>query len=213
MTIPFATRTLLLLALLALLTACERPKGPPPPKAETAAAAGQAVPSTVALSGTILEPQPSPAKARPPTSATGTAALAGAAGDRVAQGGGDQRALRDFQAEQERRDRELLDQDLSEAQLRAREDAWDRERASAALDESDAAPREDLDNGREPYVLPREDGDWSPSDQLPPDELPPDDFPPDDEALIDEPPFEESPYDDEAELDEGYDPRDGAYRP
>jgi hypothetical protein len=193
MTIPFATRTLLPLAMLALLTACERPTGPPPPKAETAATAGQAGPSTVALSGTILEPQPSPAKARPSTSATSAAASVAAAGDRPAPMAGDNQALRDFQAEQARRDRELLDQDLSEAQLRAREDVWDRE--------------------REPYVLPREDGDWSPSDRLPPDELPPEDFPPDDELPIDEPPFDEPPYDDEPEPDDGYDPRDGAYRP
>lgn len=213
MTIPFATRTLLPLALLALLTACERPKGPPPPKAEAATAAGQAGPSTLALSGAILEPQPSPAKARPPMPGAGAAAPAGAAGDRPAQVAGDNQALRDFHAEQERRDRALLDQDLSEAQLRVRGESWDRERASAALDESDAAPREDLDSSRDPYVLPREDGDWSPSDRLPPDELPPDDLPPDDEALIDEQPFEEPPYDDEPELDEGYDPRDGAYRP
>ena len=198
MTISLATRTLLPLALLALLTACERPKGPPPPKAETATAAGQAGPSSVALSGTILDPQPGPAKARPPMPVTGAAASAVALGERPAQVGGDSQALRTFQAEQERRDRELLDQDLSEAQLRAREEAWDGERASAALDESDAAPREDLDSGREPYVLPREDGDWSPSYELPPD---------------DELPYDEPPYDDEPELDEGYDPRDGAYRP
>ena len=204
MTIPFATRTLLPLALLAMLTACERPKGPPPPKAEAANAAGQVAPSTVALSGTILDPQPGPAKARPPRPAPGAAASAVALGERPAQVGGDNQALREFQAEQERRDRELLDQDLSEAQLRAREEAWDRERASAALDESDAAPREDLDSGREPYVLPREDGDWSPSDQLPPD----DEALPYDEEL----PYDEPPYDDEAGLDDGYDPRDGAYR-
>lgn len=178
MTIPFAKRALLPLALLALLTACERPTGPPPPKAEVATAAGQAGPSTPA---------------------SRAAASAPAAGDRPAQVGGTSQALRDFQSEQERRDRELLDQDLSEAQLRAREDSW----------ASDATPREALDSGREPYVLPREDGDWSPSDRLPPDDLPPDDEPPYD----DEPPFDEPPYDDQAELDDGYDPRDGAYRP
>ena len=193
MTIPFAKRALLPLALLALLTACERPTGPPPPKAEVATAAGQAGPSTLALSGTVLEPQPSPTKAGPSTPASRAAASAPAAGDRPAKVAKNNQALRDFQAEQERRDRELLDQDLSEAQLRAREDSW----------ASDATPREALDSGREPYVLPREDGDWSPSDRLPPDDLPPDD----------EPPFDEPPYDDQAELDDGYDPRDGAYRP
>ena len=203
MTIPFATRTLLALALLALLTACERPMGPPPPKAEAAATAGQPGPPTVALSGMILEAQPSPAKAGPSAPASRAGASAPAAGDRPARVGGTNQALRDFQSEQERRDRELLDQDLSEAQLRVREEAWDRERASAALEESDATPREDLDSGREPYVLPREDGDWSPSDRMPPDDLPPDD----------EPPFDEPPYDDEPEWDDGYDRRDGAYRP
>lgn len=93
----------------------------------------------------------------------------------------DRQALRDFQAEQERRDRELLDQDLSEAQLRPREQAWD----------------------RDSYELPREDGDWSPSDELPPD----------DENMMDEPPFDEPPYDDGPALDEGYDPPGGGYRP
>lgn len=199
MTIPFVTRTLVPIALLALLAACDRPGGPPPPKAETANPASQAAPSTVALSGTILDPQPNPAAARPPTraagasAATGTAAAgtgasgstagyaSGSADDRYSGDGADPQALRDFQAEQERRDRELLDQDLSEAQVRAREEA---------------------------YVLPREDGDWSPSDELPPDELPPDD-----EALIEEPLFDEPPYEDEPELDDGYDPREGAYRP
>lgn len=185
MTTASATRALLPLALLALLTACERPKGPPPPKAEAVNAAGQAAPSTVALSGTILDPQPSPATARPSMPSAGSAASAGAAGDGPAQVGGDNQALKDFQTEQERRDRELLDQDLSEAQLR----------------------------DGEPYALPREDGDWSPSDQLAPDELPLDEFPPDDGALMDEPPFEEPPYDDELPLDDGYAPREGGYRP
>lgn len=196
MTIPFATRTLAPIALLALLAACERPHGPPPPKAETANSAGQAAPSTVALSGTILDPQPNPAAARPTPPATGASAAAGAgtgasgstagytygaADDRSSGDGSDQQALRDFQAEQERRDRELLDQDLSEAQMRAREEAND---------------------------LPREDGDWSPSEDLPSDDLPPDD-----EALIDEPPFDEPPYEDEPEPDDGYYPPEGAYRP
>ena len=52
-------------------------------------------------------------------------------------------------------------------------------------------------------MLPREDGDWSPSDP----------FAPDDELPIEEPPYGELPYDDEPEPDDGYDPRDGTYRP
>ncbi|OGT60313.1 MAG: hypothetical protein A3E01_15910 [Gammaproteobacteria bacterium RIFCSPHIGHO2_12_FULL_63_22] len=218
MTIAFVTRTLVPIALLALLAACERPHGPPPPKAESANPASQPAPSTVALSGTILDPQPNPAAARPPTPATRASAAAaagtgasgstagyasGSADDRYSGDGADPQALRDFQAEQERRDREMLDQDLSEAQMRARDEAWDRERANAALDETEIAPPEDSNGGREAYDLPREDGDWSPSDELAPD----------DEALIDEPPFDEPPYEDDPELDDGYDPREGAYRP
>ena len=203
MTIPFATRVLFPVILLALLAACDRPKGPPPPKATAAGTDGQAAPSNVALSGSILDPQPNAAAAKPATPATGATKDRVARDDRPVREDADPQALRDFQAEQDRRDRELLDQDLSEAQLRAREDAWDRERASAALDESEAAPHEVMNEDRETYELPREDGDWSPSDELPPDE----------ELSYDEPPYEDPPYDDEAGLDDGYDPRDGAYRP
>ena len=195
MTITLALRRLVPLALLALLAACERPHSPPPPKAGPSTAASQAAPSAVALSGTILDPQPNPAIAGPTKRATGAStssgsvaaargrtgstalSTSGAGAERSAQSGADQRALRDFQAEQERRDRELLDQDLSEAQLRAR-------------DESGGG-------------LAREDGDWSASDEPPAD----------DEALFDEPPFEEPPYEQEPGFDEGYDPRDGVYRP
>lgn len=198
MTIPFVTRVLFPVILLALLAACDRPKGPPPPKAAAAGTDGQAAPSTVALSGSILDPQPNAAAAKPATPATGAAKDRVARDDRPVREDANPQALRDFQAEQDRRDRELLDQDLSEAQLRAREDAWDRERASAALDESEAAPHEVMNEDRETYELPREDGDWSPSDELPPDE---------------ELPYDEPPYDDEAGLADGYDPRDGAYRP
>lgn len=195
MTISLAIRRLVPLALLALLAACERPHSPPPPKADPSTAASQAAPSAVALSGTILEPQPNPSIARPTKRAAGASTSAGsvtaakgrsgstgvytsgAGAERSAQNGADQRALRDFQSEQERRDRELLDQDLSEAQLRARDESWD--------------------------GLAREDGDWSASDEPPPD----------DEALFDEPPFEEPLYEEAPGLDEGYDPRDGVYRP
>ncbi len=210
MTILSATRTLVPLALLLLLAACDRPKGPPPPKAAAATATGAAAPSTVALSGTILDPQPTPLTAKPAMPANGSAASAAAG--RVAQDGADPQALRDFQAEQERRDRELLDQDLSEAQLRAREDGSERERANAALDESESAPPEQWNDGREAYVLPREDGDWSPSYQLAPDHELPIDEPPYDEPPYDEPPYDEPPYD-EPPYDDGYDPRDGTYRP
>lgn len=221
MTISFATRIFVPLTLLVLLTACDRPKGPPPPTAAANNAAGQATPSTVALSGTILDPQPDPATTKPATPASGAARpvtsaasrtrasrptvayRSGAANDRVARNGADPQALRDFQTEQERRDRELLDQDLSEAQLRAREQAWDRGRSNAARDDSRAAPPEGWNGGREAYDLPREDGDWSPSDEPPPD----------DELPIDEPPFDEPPYDGEPEPDDGYYPRHGAYRP
>ncbi|MCX7042798.1 MAG: hypothetical protein NT117_08985 [Gammaproteobacteria bacterium] len=204
MTIPRATATLIPIALMALLAACERPHGPPPPKAETANVAGQAAPSTVALSGTILAPQPDPVAARPASKAA--ADYASAMGDgRPLENGADPQALRDFRAEQERRDRELLDQDLSEAQLRAREEAWDRERANAALEESEAAPPVAWSDGREPYRLPREDGDWSPSDDVAADELP----------LEDEVPIDEPLYEDDAEavLDDGYDPPGAVYRP
>lgn len=226
MTIRLAIRSLAPFALLALLSACDRPKGPPPPKADPANAASQAAPSTVALSGTILDPQPDPATVKPARPAGKASASVGTANaGRVASGsvgaytsgaGGrgstqrsaEQVALRDFQAEQERRDRELLDQDLSEAQRRTREDAWERERANAAGDGAGAAPRVGWNEGRGPYQQSREDDDWSQSNELPPDELPPYD-----EDLIDEPPFEELPYDDEPLPYEGYDPRDGAYRP
>lgn len=202
MTIPRATATLVPIALMALLAACERPHGPPPPKAETANVAGQAAPSTVALSGTILAPQPDPVAARPASKAA--AGYASGMGDgRSPENGADSQALRDFRAEQERRDRELLDQDLSEAQLRAREEAWDRERANAALDESDAAPPVAWNDGREPYRLPREDGDWSPSDDVAADEL----------LLEDDLPIDEPLYEDEAVLDDGYDPPGAVYRP
>lgn len=208
MTIPRATATLVPIALMALLAACERPHGPPPPKAETANVAGQAAPSTVALSGTILDPQPDPVAARPASTATGTAAATAAAdasalGSGSGASGADPQALLDFRAEQERRDRELLDQDLSEAQLRAREEAWDRERANAALDESEAAPPVAWSDGREPYRLPREDGDWSLSDEVASDELPPED----------EVPIDELPYEDDAVLDDSYDPPGAVYRP
>jgi hypothetical protein len=156
MTIPRATATLVPIALMALLAACERPHGPPPPKAETANVAGQAAPSTVALSGTILDPQPDPVAARPASAATGTAAAtadadAPALGSGWGASGAESQALRDFRAEQEHRDRELLDQDLSEAQLRA-----------------------------------REDGNWSSSDEFVADELPPDDEFPIDEPLYED---------------------------
>lgn len=201
MTILLATRTLAPLALLVLLAACDRQKGPPPPKAAAATAAATAAPSTVALSGTILDPQPSPATAKRARPATRSAASA--ASDRVAKRGADPQSLRDFQAEQERRDRELLDQDLSEAQLRARGQAGERERANAALDESETASPERWNDGRQAYELPREDGDWSQSNQLPPD----------DELPIDESQYDEPPYDDEPQPDDGFDPRYDTYRP
>ena len=184
MRIPTAIRTLAPLVLMALLTSCERPHGPPPPKA----AAGTTAPAAVALSGSILDPPPNPAPARPasqgakaPAPAKPATAGTGAAGSSAgyspegAIGTGvvaaNQQALRDFQTEQEQRDRELLDQDLDEAQLRASGQAWQREREAAALYEPEAVP-------------------------------------PDDELVVDELPFYDEPG-----LDDGYDARDGPYRP
>ena len=172
------------LALLLLLAACERPHAPPPPTA----AGSPAAPSTVSLSGTILDPQPNAAATRPvatrPTStarrgATGAGSSAGSGrdaypGNAVRRADGvvlDNEAMREFQAEQEQRDRELLERDMDEAQTLAR----------------------DRDAGREPYDLPPDDGDWTSAD----DDIPPDDGP------IDEPP-----------MDDRYpDPRDSGDRP
>ncbi len=201
MKILLATRSLVPIALLVLLAACDRQKGPPPPKAAAATTADTAAPSTVALSGSILDPQPNPATAK--RAAPAKRPAASAPSDRVAKRGEDPQALRNFQAEQERRDRELLDQDLSEAELRARGQAGERDRANTDLDESEAAPPDRWNDGRQAYEPPREDDDWSQSDQLPPD----------DELPIDESQYDEPPYDDEPEPDQGYDPRYDTYRP
>ena len=178
------------LALLMLLAACERPHAPPPPTV----AGSPAAPSTVSLSGSILDPQPNVAATRPvatrPTStarrgATGAGSSAGSGrdaypGNAVRRADGlvlDNEALREFQAEQEQRDRELLERDMDEAQTLSREQARARDR----------------DAGREPYDLPPDDGDWTSAD----DDIPPDDGP------IDEPP-----------MDDRYsDPRDSGYGP
>lgn len=185
-----AFRPVASLALLMLLAACERPHAPPPPTA----AGSPATPSTVSLSGTILDPQPDPAATRPvakrPAStarsrATGAGSSAGSgrdaySGNAVSRADGavlDNEALREFQAEQEQRDRELLDRDMDEAQTVSREQSLARDR----------------DAERDPYDLPPDDGDWTSAD---------DDIPPDDGA-IDEPP-----------MDDRYsDPRDSGYRP
>lgn len=179
--------SVLSLSLMALLAACERPHAPPPPKAT----ASPAAPSTVSLSGTILDPQPNPVTRPPvapgatPSAATGASSastVAGSAGDEYwgdsaprADGAVvDNEALREFQAQQEQRDRELLERDTVEAQALARD-------------------------GRQPYDLPPEDGDWTAAD----DDIPPDDGP------IDEPPMDEEPP-----IDDRYDdPPDSGYRP
>lgn len=190
-----ARNLMLPLALLALLAACERQRTPPPPKAT----ASPAAPSTVSLSGAILDPQPAPAVARPaqPGKRPATKPSTAPRPPLIAGGEPDNQALRQFQTEQEQRDRDLLDRDMSESEAIARDQALESERA--AMEEDDVLPPDDWDDGRQPYDLPPEDGDWTSAD----DELPADD------EIIDEPPMDDDPPPD----DRYYDPRDSGYRP
>ena len=201
---PIALRNLAPLGLLLLLAACDRPHAPPPPTATAAPAA----PATVSLSGAILEPQPASAPARPAApgaAATArrqtTAATYGSGGrsssyqvndplrdERLSDRDGklDNQALRDFQVDQEQRDRELLERDMDEARTSVRDDR----------------PQEREDN--QPYDLPPEDGDWTAAD----DGLPPNDDAMDEPPLDDGPPLDDEPLPD----DRYYDPRDSGYR-
>lgn len=187
-----AMRLLLLLVLLSLASACERSREPAP--AATPAATG--APSTVALSGTVTEPPsvsgrasssaptatPAKPRSKPPRPLPAAPRTSTTAPDVPEPGFDPERApdvrpdpddvqaVREFEAEQERRDRELLEQDTEEAALRQREEAWARERAQLARDEDDRAPVDDgFDPSREPaYDLPPED-DWQ-ADELPPED-------------------------------------------
>ena len=190
---PIAVRTLAPLGLLVMLAACDRPHAPPPPTA----VASPAAPSTVSLSGAILEPQVNPVPARPgktgalkmaPGRARATTSTSGGSG----VGNRDNGALRDFQAEQEQRDRELLERDMDEAR-------------TTASDDRDVRDDRDDRNDREPYDLPPEDGDWTAAD----------DGPLDNDEMIDDPSaYDEPPLDDEPPADDRYyDPRDSGYRP
>ena len=142
-------------ALLLVVAACDRPDAAPQtiavPAAQPAPVVADAAP---AVASSVAKPA-----SRLPRKA-GTATRRKSAPEDFPSAN-DHAALLDFQAEQEQRDRQLMERDADEANALERDEAWARERAEARAAEDGywQAPEDDL--APDEYDLPPEEYDFN----------------------------------------------------